>query len=228
MNKNIKYFVNDRYLPFSTTDLIFRIIGYFVFSFIMIIPTEFILTDVQTNAFKYISFTAEYAKPLIVGAVIQSIIVSVITIILFMQKSKWSVIAIRGVSFSFVSIVLLILSCFCEFSGCFSDIIVVIFKLVLYILCVIFYFRYLINTKLPKFNPHYSMQKSFCDYIFIIISTFLVVMTKPLLNLFFNEMNFSISLYPLITLTEYICSLGIIINIVELFVKSYYAKKYAL
>ena len=225
MKKNIQYFVSDGYLPFNIYDLIFRIIGYFVFSFFMIIPTEFILTDVEKNAFKYISFTAEYARPLVMGAIIQSLIVSIITIILFLQKRKWSVIAIKGVSFTFVSIVLLLLSCFSEFSGKFIDVVLVLLKVILYVFCGVFYLKYLLKVKLSKFNPNYSMQNSFNDYKYIIVSAILVLITKPLLNLLVNGMNFTINLYPLITITEYICAIGLIVNIVDLFVKTYYAKK---
>lgn len=224
MDNNIKYFVNDGFLPFKITDLFFRIIGYFVFSFFMIIPTEFILTDVEKNAFKYISFTAEYARPLVMGAIIQSLIVSIITIILFLQKRKWSVIAIKGVSFTFVSIVLLLLSCFSEFSGKFIDVILIILKIILYIFCGACYLKYLINVKLPKYNPNYNIKNSYKDYKYIIISIFLVIMSKPLLNFAVNGLNFTINLYPLITITEYICSIGLIVNIIDTFVKMHYAK----
>lgn len=227
MSKNIKTFVNDNYVPFYATDLIYRILGYFVYSFLMIIPTEFILTDVQKNGFVYISFTAEYAQPFIVGAIILSTIMSVITIIIYKCKTKWSVIAIRAFSFGYISLTLLGLSCFSDFNGDdIYDIITIILKILIYICCFPIYINYLHKKKLPKFDPTTKGYSANIKYMYI--APILLLCVRPLLNLIFNQNGVTISIYPLITGTEYIVAISFIINITELLTKAYYAKKYAL
>lgn len=227
MNPKIKAFINDNYLPFYASDLMFRILGYFFYSFIMIIPTEFILTDVQKNGFVYISFTAEYVKPLIIGAIICSTIISIITTILYVFKTKWSVIAIRAVSFGYISLTLLGLSCFSNLNGSdIFDIITIVLKILIYISCFPIYINYLYKKKLPTFDPKKKGSSSSIKYMYV--APILLLLTKPLLNLLFNQNWFNISIYPLITGTEYLVATSCTINVSELFTKAYYAKKYNL
>lgn len=47
MKKQLISFVNYRYISMTCIDLILKILSYFVYSYIMIIPTTFVIFDVQ-------------------------------------------------------------------------------------------------------------------------------------------------------------------------------------
>lgn len=226
MDKHIKEFVNDRYLSFNIPDLIFRILGYFAYNFIMIFPTEFILTDVQQNGFVYISLTADYARPLVIGAIILAVIMGIVTVIVYLYKTKWSVIVIRGISFAYISFSLLVLSCFSDFHASVLDIVTVIMKILVYCGCFPLYVNYLFKKKLPNFNPRENNRATGMPYVYL--ASLLVVISKPLLGLFFNNSQISISIEFIITGCEYLIAVGVIINTVDLFTKAYYSKKYSL
>lgn len=224
MDNRIKDFVNDGYLSFNFIDLIFRIIGYFVYSFIMTIVTELILTDILINGFVYISLTAEYVRPLVLGAIICSTIISVITIVIFMFKTKWSVIAIKGISLMYISFVLLALSCFSNFTLSVIEVVFVIIKILAFIVSIFLYERHLLKKIIPNFDPITKGRPVVSQYA--CLAPALLVLTKPLLIALVQNDSYAINFYSIIIGAEFICGICFGMIMMEFFTKAYYAKKY--
>lgn len=115
MKKQIVAFINYRYISMSCIYLIFKILGYFVYSYIMIIPTTFVIFDVQKNGFSDVSFLDHRVIPIIVIATVLSGIMGLISLFVYSYKAKWSVILLRGFSNLYILITSFFLSCFNDF-----------------------------------------------------------------------------------------------------------------
>ncbi len=165
MNKNIYNFVNYRYMSFTFSDLIFRILGILLYN-VVIVYLVMILSPV-ISPFSDFSlddlFTIDEQKlPFIFVALNLTVVLSILISILYSKKTKWSVIFIRGLTYSYISISLLICSCILDFRGIFTfkQIIIIVIKLFIYFLCTQLYTFYLHKRKLKKFDANKQYEPS--------------------------------------------------------------------
>ncbi|RGF40027.1 hypothetical protein DW050_08205 [Ruminococcus sp. AF42-10] len=157
----IKTFVNLRYLSMRIPDLIFKILSYFAYNFLMVLIITFQIFMMQVNPFEGFSFFDDRVVPFLITAGILSCIMSIVTVFIYHYKTKWSVILNRGVTFFYVSITMLLLSCFIEFKITAFNVIYVIFKIAIYVLCYFIYVKYLFEKKLPKTEEIVHNERSF-------------------------------------------------------------------
>lgn len=149
---------------------------------------------------------------------------SIVTVFIYHYKTKWSVILNRGVTFFYVSITMLLLSCFIEFKITAFNVIYVIFKIAIYVLCYFIYVKYLFEKKLPKIEEIVYNGKPFPAGM---IAVALTIAIKPVISLLGqNGAISSVIFNDLIALTEYIGAVCLIINIIDALAKAYYAKIY--
>ena len=208
----IKTFVNLRYLSMRIPDLIFKMLSYFAYNFLMVLIITFQIFMMQVNPFE--------------GFSVLSCIMSIVTVFIYHYKTKWSVILNRGVTFFYVSITMLLLSCFIEFKITAFNVIYVIFKIAIYVLCYFIYVKYLFEKKLPKIEEIVYNGKPFPAGM---IAVALTIAIKPVISLLGqNGVISSVIFNDLIALTEYIGAVCLIINIIDALVKAYYAKIYSI
>ncbi len=225
MKKQIITFINDRYMSMNLTDIIFKALSYFAYSYIMVIPTAFVIFDVQKYGFDEVSFLDDRVVPVIIAATALSLVMAVISFVIYRHRTKWSVILIRGLTFFYISVTLFFLSCFNDFEFNIVNICTILIKLLVYGSCILLYKKYLFKKKLPNIEAIVHGQIS--GYSFSFIAPALVIFTRPLLMILFRD-TFTISLNWLVSVTEYLFSLIITVNYIESFTKTYFAKKYAL
>ncbi len=224
MNRKIITFINDRYLSMNLLDLIFKILSYFAYSYLMVIPTTFEIFEVQKYGFENVSFLDSRVIPLLILAGVLSLIMSAISAFIYHFKTKWSVILIRGLTFFYVSITLLLLSCFSNFQFNIINILSIVIKLIVYVACYVIYINYLFKKKLPNIENIVHGKSSTSATIFI--APLLVILLRPLISVI-SIGNFQLNFNWLVSAGEYLIAVGIIINIVDAAVKTYYAKKYS-
>ena len=225
MKKQIIAFVNYKYISMSYIDLIFKILGYFAYSYIMIIPTTFVIFDVQKNGFSDVSFSDDRVIPIIVIATVLSGIMGLVSFFVYRYKTKWSVILLRGFSNLYILITLFFLSCFNAFELNAMNICSIIIKLCALAFCILLYKNYLFNKKLPKIEQIIHGQTTNSFLWFLIPA--MVVFIRPLLMLLFKD-RFTLDFTWLISLGEFLLALSLVVNVVDAFTKTYYAKKYSL
>ena len=212
----IKTFVNLRYLSMRIPDLIFKMLSYFAYNFLMVLIITFQIFMMQVNPFEGFSVFDDRVVPFLITAGILSCIMSIVTVFIYHYKTKWSVILNRGVTFFYVSITMLLLSCFIEFK-------ITAFN-VIYVLCYFIYVKYLFEKKLPKIEEIVYNGKPFPAGM---IAVALTIAIKPVISLLGqNGVINSVIFNDLIALTEYIGAVCLIINIIDALVKAYYAKIY--
>ena len=222
----IKTFVNLRYLSMRIPDLIFKMLSYFAYNFLMVLIITFQIFMMQVNPFEGFSVFDDRVVPFLITAGILSCIMSIVTVFIYHYKTKWSVILNRGVRFFYVSITMLLLSCFIEFKIMAFNVIYVIFKIAIYVLCYFIYVKYLFEKKLPKIEEIVYNGKPFPAGM---IAVALTIAIKPVISLLGqNGVISSVIFNDLIALTEYIGAVCLIINIIEALVKAYYAKIYSI
>lgn len=220
----IKTFVNLRYLSMRIPDLIFKMLSYFAYNFLMVLIITFQIFMMQVNPFEGFSVFDDRVVPFLITAGILSCIMSIVTVFIYHYKTKWSVILNRGVTFFYVSITMLLLSFFIEFKITAFNVIYVIFKIAIYVLCYFIYVKYLFEKKLPKIEEIVYNGKSFPAGM---IAVALTIAIKPVISLLGqNGVISSVIFNDLIALTEYIGAVCLIINIIDALVKAYYAKIY--
>ncbi len=225
MKKEIITFINNKYMSMSYTDLVLKILSYFAYSYIMVIPTTFVIFDVQKYGFDYVSFFDERIIPIIFTATVLSAMMGIVSVIIYRNKSKWSTILLRGLTYSYISFTSFFLSCFNDFELSIVNICGIIIKLLIFVACIILYKNYLFKKKLPNIDAIVHGQTSGFSAAFM--APALLVFTKPLLTILFRD-TFTLSFNWLVSATEFILAVGLIINIVDAFTKAYYAKKYSL
>ena len=222
----IKTFVNLRYLSMRIPDLIFKMLSYFAYNFLMVLIITFQIFMMQVNPFEGFSVFDDRVVPFLITAGILSCIMSVVTVFVYRYKTKWSVILNRGVTFFYVSITMLLLSCFIEFKITAFDVIYVIFKIAIYVLCYFIYVKYLFEKKLPKIEEIVHNGRSFPAGM---IAGALTIAIKPVISLLGQNGGLSTATFnDFIAFFEYLIAVCLIVNMVDAFVKAYYAKIYSI
>lgn len=150
MDNNIFSFVNNNYSYLKVKNVIYRIIGLFIYSYLMIIYIE-----MQTpRGFDLISFTASYALPYTYILSIFSLVISLAIILIYKSNKYWSPIIIRGVTYLYISILSLICS-LSSFNGkkiyIESDIFMLI-QLLVYLSFSMLYLLILTRKTIPNFK----------------------------------------------------------------------------
>lgn len=113
-----------------------------------------------------------------------------------------------------------------EFKITAFNVIYVIFKIAIYVLCYFIYVKYLFEKKLPKIEEIVYNGKPFPAGM---IAVALTIAIKPVISLLGqNGVISSVIFNDLIALTEYIGAVCLIINIIDALVKAYYAKIYSI
>ena len=220
----IKTFVNLRYLSMRIPDLIFKMLSYFAYNFLMVLIIAFQIFMMQVNPFEGFSVFDDCVVPFLIAAGILSCIMSIVTVFIYHYKTKWSVILNRGVTFFYVSITMLLLSCFIEFKITAFNVIYVIFKIAIYVLCYFIYVKYLLEKKLPKIEEIVHNGRSFPAGM---IAGALTIAIKPVISLLGQNGGLSTATFnDFIAFFEYLIAVCLIVNMVDAFVKAYYAKIY--
>lgn len=220
----IKTFVNLRYLSMRIPDLIFKMLSYFAYNFLMVLIITFQIFMMQVNPFEGFSVFDDRVVPFLITAGILSCIMSIVTVFVYHYKTKWSVILNSAITYFYVSIILFLLSCFFAFEFTVFNVIYVIFKIAIYVLCYFIYVKYLFEKKLPKIEEIVYNGKPFPAGM---IAVALTIAIKPVISLLGqNGVISSVIFNDLIALTEYIGAVCLIINIIDALVKAYYAKIY--
>ena len=220
----IKTFVNLRYLSMRIPDLIFKMLSYFAYNFLMVLIITFQIFMMQVNPFEGFSVFDDRVVPFLITAGILSCIMSIVTVFIYHYKTKWSVILNRGVTFFYVSITMLLLSCFIEFKITAFNAIYVIFKIAIYVLCYFIYVKYLFEKKLPKIEEIVHNGRSFPAGM---IAGALTIAIKPVISLLGQNGGLSTATFnDFIAFFEYLIEVCLIVNMVDAFVKAYYAKIY--
>ena len=220
----IKTFVNLRYLSMRISDLIFKMLSYFAYNFLMVLIITFQIFMMQVNPFEGFSVFDDRVVPFLITAGILSCIMSIVTVFIYHYKTKWSVILNRGVRFFYVSITMLLLSCFIEFKITAFNVIYVIFKIAIYVLSYFIYVKYLLEKKLPKIEEIVHNGRSFPAGM---IAGALTIAIKPVISLLGQNGGLSTATFnDFIAFYEYLIAVCLIVNMVDAFVKAYYAKIY--
>ena len=220
----IKTFVNLRYLSMRIPDLIFKMLSYFAYNFLMVLIITFQIFMMQVNPFEGFSVFDDRVVPFLITAGILSCIMSIVTVFIYHYKTKWSVILNRGVTFFYVSITMLLLSCFIEFKITAFNVIYAIFKIAIYVLCYFIYVKYLFEKKLPKIEEIVHNGRSFPAGM---IAGALTIAIKPVISLLVQNGGLSTATFnDFIAFFEYLIAVCLIVNMVDAFVKAYYAKIY--
>jgi hypothetical protein len=220
----IKTFVNLRYLSMRIPDLIFKMLSYFAYNFLMVLIITFQIFMMQVNPFEGFSVFDDRVVPFLITAGILSCIMSIVTVFIYHYKTKWSVILNRGVTFFYVSITMLLLSCFIEFKITAFNAIYAIFKIAIYVLSYFIYVKYLFEKKLPKIEEIVHNGRSFPAGM---IAGALTIAIKPVISLLGQNGGLSTATFnDFIAFFEYLIAVCLIVNMVDAFVKAYYAKIY--
>ena len=220
----IKRFVNLRYLSMRIPDLIFKMLSYFAYNFLMVLIITFQIFMMQVNPFEGFSVFDDRVVPFLITAGILSCIMSIVTVFIYHYKTKWSVILNRGVTFFYVSITMLLLSCFIEFKITAFNVIYVIFKIAIYVLSYFIYVKYLFEKKLPKIEEIVHNGRSFPAGM---IAGALTIAIKPVISLLGQNGGLSTATFnDFIAFFEYLIAVCLIVNMVDAFVKAYYARIY--
>ncbi|WP_417136516.1 hypothetical protein [Ruminococcus bromii] len=178
----------------------------------------------HVNPFEGFSVFDDRVVPFLITAGILSCIMSIVTVFIYHYKTKWSVILNRGVTFFYVSITMLLLSCFIEFKITAFNVIYVIFKIAIYVLCYFIYVKYLFEKKLPKIEEKVYNGKPFPAGM---VAGALTIAIKPVISLLGQNGGLSTATFnDFIAFFEYLIAVCLIVNMVDAFVKAYYAKIY--
>ncbi len=217
MDKNIYLFVKDNYKSFEFSDLILRIVFLFLYNYFII----FLVEITSPYGYDSVSFLSEDVLPYTLVFTVLAVFISIFIIIIYSKKTLGSMTFIRGLSYGYISLSLLICS-LVRYDGVmvyFQDTLSIILKLLFYILCCILYTIYLYKKTIPNFSLNKNNDKN--KYIWL--APCLVICFRNLLSLFDN-----INVPEILTLLTYLLSSLLLMVAIEFFMKTYYAKKYSL
>lgn len=220
----IKTFVNLRYLSMRFSDLIFKMLSYFAYSYLMVLVIAFQIFMMEPIPFEGFSLFDERIVPFLILATVLSCIMSVVTVFIYHYKTKWSVILNSAVTYFYVSVVLFLVSCFISFEVTVFNVVYLILKIAMYILCYFIYLKYLFDKKLPKIEEIVHNGQPFPAGM---IAGALTIAVKPIISLLGFDGSMSSAIFnDLIAFGEYVMAICLIVNMVDAFVKAYYAKTY--
>lgn len=220
----IKTFVNLRYLSMRIPDLIFKMLSYFAYNFLMVSVITLQIFTMQAHPLEGFSFFDDRVVPFLITAGILSCIMSIVTVFVYHYKTKWSVILNSAITYFYVSIILFLLSCFFAFEFTAFNAIYAIFKIAIYVLCYFIYVKYLFEKKLPKIEEIVHNGRSFPAGM---IAAALTIAIKPVISLLGQNGGLSTATFnDFIAFFEYLIAVCLIVNMVDAFVKAYYAKIY--
>ena len=215
MNKNILAFVNKYYFTYTTPYLILRVLALFLISYGAIAYVEVY----SPYGYDSITFFSEKALPYTITLTITAMLISVISILLFLHKIQWRLVLMRGLTNIYISILFLVASCM-DFNGyelSFADIHIIIFEILVYLFVIPIQLFVLIKFIIPK-SRNRNENKSNSSLIILGVSAF---------RLMLNTSN-GIDIQKLLAATAYFLSLTLLVNAIYFFTQSYYAKKYSI
>jgi hypothetical protein len=221
MDKKIYNFVNEHYISFTFSDLIFRILGILFYN-IIIAYILMILSPIMPlyHNFSYndLFVINEQKLPFLLIALILTIILSAIISTLYLKNSKWCNFFIRGLTYSYFSLSLLFSSCLYDIKVNFNmNQIIILLKLLLYFICVVSYNFYLHKKELKEYDKN-STKKSY-NFIILLIAL-LGVFTSRILS------TYNVDMIDICSCVGYVIALCLIVNAVNLLTKAFYAKQY--
>ncbi len=217
MDKNIETYIKDNNHYIFPSDLVWRIIGIFIYNFILLAFYEMISPNFAFN----FDFTSEKILPLEVFLLVVSIILTITLIVLYVKKKVWSFFAIRAITCGYLALTALIYSMIIPDRGTirFESIPFIIVKLLFFIMIVVLY-PIIFNKKiLPKFSE--TLNCNSLNSLWLcpaLVCAFSRIIRS--INMGAND-----SLAFLGLLVYSLSAMGIYLSI-QLFTKSYYAKKY--
>ena len=217
MDNNIFSFVNNDYYYIKVKNIIRRIIGLIIYSFIMIIYIE-----MQTpQGFDLVSFTANYALPYTYTFSIFALVISLVILLIYKSNKYWTPIIIRGVTYLYISILSLICS-LSSFNGKEIYIEYDIFMFIQLVLYLSFSMLYLLILT-RKIIPNFEAKKNENNLKYGLLACVSVIVFRTLMR---NSNYNSDFISTMLCLAIYILSIIFAIKGIEFLVKAFYAKKY--
>ncbi len=217
MDKNIEAYIKDNYHYIFPSDLVWRIIGIFIYNFLLLAFYEMFSPDFAAN----FDFTSKKILPIEVFLLVVSITISVIFIVLYVKKKVWSFFAIRAITCGYLALTALIYSMIIPDWGTirFESIPFNIVKILFLIMIVVLYPIILNKKILPKFSETLNCNS--------LNSLWLCPALICAFSRFMRSINMSTNdVFALLGLLVYsLSAMGIYLSI-QFFTKSYYAKKY--
>lgn len=214
MDKNIYLFINHDYIPLKTSNIIKRIACLVIYTYLIIITVE-----IRTpKGYDMVSFSADYALPYVIFFSVFAIIISAIIFIVHRINKYWTSNFIRGITYSYLSI-LALWSSLVSFDGqniYVENVIFLILEIFLFILCSTIFLLIFLKMTIPKFEENQGKDNQ--KYLALIPS--LVVAFRVIFATLNNDtamLVFSLSLYLLSILFSF--------KSVEFLTKVYFAKK---
>ncbi len=217
MEKNILDYINDKYKSFLLSDLIFRILGIFLYNYLIV----FLVQVISPLGYGNLDYFSSDVFPYIVILTINSTILSISIIIMYKKHSKSSIILSRAITAGYISLSLLLPS-LVTYNGldiALQDPLFVFLKTLFYIITIFAYPLIIIKKILPKFTKDHNND----TLKNIWLAPSLVIVTKRILSCFEY-----VDVPAMLTSLYYMISMALLCYAIELFIKSYYAKQYSL
>lgn len=219
MKSNISAFVYIHYIFYNTKNLILRILGLFLISYSAIMYVQLY----SPYGFDSVNFFSKSVLPYTIGLTCSSIIVSIISILLYKIKTMWSCTSMRALTNIYISVLFLVASIL-RFDGntLYSEnLFLVITKLSLYIIIIPIDLFILIKWIVPKCSHKTDTFLSTFKLIFpvsgVVAFRAYLMSNKPYVN-FSDFWSFIAFTFATITL----------INSIYYFTQAYFAEKHSL
>ncbi len=217
MDKNIEAYIKDNNHYIFPSDLVWRIIGIFIYTIILIYFTVMLFPSYL--GFENVLFSK--LLPFEIGLIITVVLLAFIFVLLYVKKKVWSFFAIRAITCGYLALTGLIYSMLRPNGEniCFESIPFIIVKLLFFIMIVVLYPIIFSKKILPKFSE--TLNCNSLNSLWLcpaLICTFSRIIRS--INMDAND-----GLAFLGLLVYSLSAMGIYLSI-QLFTKSYYAKKY--
>lgn len=217
MEKNILLFINEKYTSFVFSDLIFRILGLFLYSFSLVFGIKVVEPMEMVLKYGYFSFFTDDTIAFSIYILSFCAIISFIICLLYSKRSKKNIIAIRCITCAYISVNLLISTCIIDIIYNYgTNNIFIVIKPMFYFVCAGIYLFNLLKYKIPNFNRPKNNNSMYV----VLTSISLVIICKPLLSS--SELSANI----FVPAIEYILSICMLLYTIDLLMKTYYAGKY--
>lgn len=217
MDKNIVAFINFKYKSVFLSDLILRILGIFLYNYLLI----FLVQILSPFGYGSVDYFSSDVFPYVVLLTILSVILSVSFVILYIKKSKASKILFSAIISGYISLTILLPSLL-DHTGydiCFQDALFVILKISFYVIGIFIYPLIFIKKILPNFIKNGYSNNS----VYICLAPSLVIIFQRILASL-SDVNVS----AILTSLYYMLSIVLQYYAIELLITAYYAHKYKL